>query len=121
MRFVVFSLIPLLVVAFANPVRSADAPTGTVVKFDKLSSTTPAERTLARYKEHFVAPEGKTVDDIAKTAKIEVGKAKVNILDVQGTWIYKERPFDPKSKTEQRPNSRVIFVIFTTDDGNYLI
>ena len=140
--------------------RAADEPKGTLVKFDKLSSTTPAdwksekpinrlrshqfrlpaakdskdaeiyifpdltktvEENFARYREQFIPPEGKTVDDIARVAKIEVGKSKISILDVQGTWIYKERPFDPKSKTEERANSRVIFVIFTTDDGNYLI
>ena len=46
---------------------------------------------------------------------------KVALLDMEGTWLYKERPFDPKSKQETRPNSRVISVIFHTDDGNYLI
>jgi hypothetical protein len=40
---------------------------------------------------------------------------------MEGTWLYKERPFDPKSKQEARPDSRVISVIFNTEDGNYLI
>jgi hypothetical protein len=149
----------LLVMVLAMPA-PADEPKGTVVKLDKLSSTTPAdwksekpkyrlrshqfrlpgakdakdaemfifpdltksvEENFARYKEMFVPPEGMTVDDIAKTAEIKVGKAKVSILDVEGTWLYKEAPFDPKSKQETRPDSRVIFVIFNTDDGNYLI
>lgn len=83
--------------------------------------TRTVEENFSRYKDQFVPPEGKKVDDIAKTAMIDVGKAKVNILDVTGTWLYKERPFDPKSKQEERANSRVIFVIFTTEDGNYLI
>lgn len=151
----------LCVFALALVVPSqAGEPKGTVVKLDKLSSTTPAdwksekpitrlrshqfrlpgakdakdaeififpdltksvEENFTRYKDMFVPPEGKTVDDISKTAKIEVGKAKVSILDVEGTWQYRERPFDPKSKQETRPDSRVIFVIFNTDDGNYLI
>ncbi len=83
--------------------------------------TRSVEENFTRYKEMFAPPEGKTVDDLAKTAKLMVGKAKVNVLDMEGTWLYKERPFDPKSKQEARPDSRVIFVIFTTDDGNYLI
>jgi hypothetical protein len=140
--------------------RAADEPKGTVVKLDKVSSTTPAdwksekpanrlrshqfrlpaakdskdaeififpdltktvEENFTRYKDLFVAPQGKTLDDIAKVAKMEVGTAKVAVLDMEGTWLYKERPFDPKSKQEERPNSRVISIIFTTDDGNYLI
>jgi hypothetical protein len=139
---------------------AADESKGTVVKLDKVSSTTPAdwkaekpanrlrshqfrlpgakdaadaeisilpdltksvEENFARYKEMFVPPEGMTVDDFAKTAELTVGKAKVHVLDITGAWNYKERPFDPKSKQELRPNSRVISVIFTTADGNYLI
>jgi len=76
---------------------------------------------FARYMATFLPPEGKTIEDIAKTAEIMVGKAKVNILDMEGTWLFKSAPFDNKLKSEPRPNSRVIHVIFTTDDGNYLI
>jgi hypothetical protein len=146
-------------VAFTRPAHGDDTK-GTVVKLDKLSSTTPAEwksekpanrlrshqfrlpgakdakdaeififpdltktvdENFARYKELVLPPEGKTVDDITKVVKFEVGKAKVAVLDMEGTWLYKERPFDPKSKQEMRPNSRVVSVIVTTDDGNYLI
>lgn len=138
----------------------ADDLKGTVVKLDKLASTTPADwkpekpinrlrshqfrlpaakdakdaevfifpdltktvdENFARYKESFLTPEGKTIDDVAKVEKFAVGKAKVAVLDITGTWIYKERPFDPKAKEEARPNSRVVWVIFNTDDGNYLI
>jgi len=83
--------------------------------------TKSVEENFERYKEMFVVPEGKTADDIAKVEKFMVGKAKVAVLDMEGTWLYKERPFDPKAKQENRPNSRVISVIFTTEDGNYLI
>jgi len=76
---------------------------------------------FTRYKADFQAPEGMTVDDFAKIAKIEVGKAKIDILDITGTWLYKDRPFDKAAKIEPRPDSRVISVIFHTDDGNYLI
>ncbi len=96
-----------------------DSKDAEIYVFPDLTKT--VDENFARYKDMFVPPVGKTVDDLARVAKIEVGKAKVAILDMQGTWLYKERPFDPKSKQEERPNSRVIFVIFTTDDGNYLI
>ncbi len=96
-----------------------DSQDAEVFIFPDLTKT--VEENFTRYKDLFRPPEGKTVDDIAKIANIEVGKAKVAILDMEGTWLYKERPFDPKSKQEARPNSRVISVIFSTDDGNYLI
>ena len=160
MRFVACLLSALIVLCLGERGTGADEPKGTVVKLDKLSSTTPADwksekpinrlrshqfrlpaakdakdaeififpdltktvdENFTRYKELFVPPEGKTLDDIAKVSRFEVGKAKVAVLDMQGTWLYKERPFDPKSKQEERPNSRVISVILTTDDGNYLI
>jgi hypothetical protein len=83
--------------------------------------TRTVEENFARYKEMILPPEGKTIDDVARVEKFAVGKAKVAVLDTEGTWVFKERPFDPKSKQEMRPNSRVISVILTTDDGNYLI
>jgi hypothetical protein len=96
-----------------------DAKDAEVFIFPDLTKT--VDENFARYKEMFVPPEGMTVEDIAKTAKLMVGKAKVAVLDMEGTWLFKERPFDPQSKQESRPNSRVISVIFTSDDGNYLI
>ncbi len=83
--------------------------------------TNTVEANFARYKQMFMAPEGMTTEDISKEAKIEVGKAKVAILDMDGTWLYKAAPLDPKSKQELRPNHRVISVIFSSEDGNYLI
>jgi hypothetical protein len=67
------------------------------------------EKESPRWKGRFQVPDGKTIDDISKTERFKVGKADVALWDVTGTWIYKERPFDPKSKEEIRPNSRVIF------------
>jgi len=104
---------------FRLPASMKDAKDAEVYIFPDLTKT--VDENFTRYKDMFVPPDGKTVNDIAKVANIQVGTAKVAILDMEGTWLYKERPFDPKSKLEERPNSRVISVIFTTDDGNYLI
>ena len=79
------------------------------------------ESNVSRWKGEFIPPDGKTVDDIAKVEKIQVGKATATVVDISGTWVYKERPFDPKSKEEQRPNSRVISVAFDSGDGLYRI
>lgn len=68
-----------------------------------------AEKNFPKWKATFVPPEGKTVDDISKTAKWDVPGATVNVLDVSGTWKYKERPQDKKETLLD--DWRVIWVI----------
>lgn len=80
-----------------------------------------AEKNFAKWKNTFVPPEGKTVDDISKTAKWEVPGAKVDVLDVTGTWKFKERPFDPKSKEMLLDDWRVIWVIVEEKDETHHI
>jgi hypothetical protein len=79
------------------------------------SNPDPA-KSFPRWKEGFVPPDGKTADDIAKVSKFEVSGATVHLLDVTGTWKYKERPFDPKSKEELRPEYRVVWAIVVKGD-----
>ena len=77
-----------------------------------------ADKLFPRWKAQFVPPEDKTVDDISKVSKIEgVKGAKIDVLDVAGgTWKYKERPFDPKSKEVLLDDYRVVWVIVATED-----
>lgn len=74
------------------------------------------EQVFPGWKDQFVPPDGKTIDDVAKESKVEVTGATLHILDVSGTWKYKERPFDPKSKLEMKPEFRAIWVIVATKD-----
>lgn len=70
------------------------------------------EKVFPRWKATFVPPEGKTADDIGKVRKLDGAKgATIDVLDVTGTWKYKERPFDPKSKEELKDEYRVVWVI----------
>jgi hypothetical protein len=147
----------------APTLTAAAAPVqkGTVVEFDSMKSTAPAEwkneevkvklrymqfrlpkvkddpadaevvifkgiggsakANIDRWKGMFRAPEGKTIDDVAKVSSFEVGKAKVAYLDVSGTYLYKSAPFDPNAKTEARPNSRMLGVVFEGPDDVYHI
>jgi hypothetical protein len=76
-----------------------------------------SEKVFPRWKATFVPPEGKTADDVGKASKIEGLKgAKIEVLDCYGTWKYRERPFDPKSKEELKDDHRVIWVIVNDDD-----
>lgn len=75
------------------------------------------EKVFPRWKGTFVPPDGKTAEDVGKTSKIEgVKGAKIDVLDCYGTWKYRERPFDPKSKEELKDDYRVIWVIVNDDD-----
>ncbi len=78
-----------------------------------------AEKNFPKWKGMFVAPEGKTVDDISKTAKWEVPGATVNVLDVTGTWKYKAAPNDPKSKEMLLDDWRVIWVVVDEKDETH--
>src|SRR5262249_21815079 len=89
--------------------KGTDGHDGELVVFPE-SPPDPA-KTFPRWKATFVVPDGKTTDDISKVSKMEVAGATLHILDASGTWKYRERPFDPKSKEEERENYRVVWVI----------
>lgn len=73
-------------------------------------------KNFERWKATFVPPEGSTIEQAAKVGKMDIGKAQVATLDLNGTWKYKERPQDPKSKEELRADYRVLWVVIETDD-----
>jgi hypothetical protein len=71
---------------------------------------------------------GKTDDDIfgrwkklftdgtPKTETVKSGKVTLVYLDIQGTYLEKEKPIDPDFKAIKRPNYRMIRVLFKTKD-----
>jgi len=76
---------------------------------------------IKRWKDQFQAPEGKTIDDVSKVEKVKLDKAALTYLDIQGTFLYKNPPFDPNAKTERRPHYRRFGVVFDTEGGPYFI
>ena len=76
---------------------------------------------LKRWKGMFQAPEGKSIDDVAKVEKMKVGAVDVTYLDVQGTYLSKFPPFDPNAKVTKKENYRRIGVIFASENGPYFI
>ncbi len=54
--------------------------------------------------------------DAAKESKLALKDATVDFLDVTGTWKYRERPFDPKSKEEERVDYRVVWAVIGEKD-----
>lgn len=80
------------------------------------------EENIKRWKTQFIAPEGKTIDEVSKLEKYKVGAvADVVCLDIAGTFKYKNPPFSPTAKEERKDNFRRFNVIFDTDKGAYFI
>lgn len=80
-----------------------------------------ASANVERWKGMFVAPEGKTIDDVARVEHPEVGGTQATYLDVSGTYKYKARPFDPKAQAELRPDHRMLAVVLESKGGPFYI
>jgi hypothetical protein len=80
-----------------------------------------AKENIKRWKEQFLAPEGKKIDDVAKVTELKVAGNDVSYLDINGTYLFKERPADPNSKAEKRPEYRMLAVHFEGPKNIYHI
>jgi hypothetical protein len=76
---------------------------------------------IKRWKGQFIAPEGKTIDDVSKVETFKVGNVPVTSLDIQGTFKYKFPPFDPNAKEQRKPHFRRFGVVFESKNGPYFI
>ena len=60
----------------------------------------------------FVLAAGQIAGDLGTVETFKLPQATAaHTLDVTGTWRYRERPRDPKSKEELRPDARVVWVV----------
>jgi hypothetical protein len=77
---------------------------------------------IKRWKGQFIAPEGKTIDETTKVEKFKIGETtEVTYVDMNGTFKYKNPPFDPNAKEVRKDNFRRIGVIFDSVDGPFFI
>ena len=80
-------------------------------------SSPKVEAKFDEWRSTFVPPDGKTLDEVSKTSKFELPRGTTaHVLDVSGTWNYRERPKDPRSKRETRPEYRAVWVILVQKD-----
>lgn len=79
------------------------------------------EDNIARWKKMFLPADGKSIDDSSKIEKLKVGAVKLTYLDVQGTYLKKQRPLDPDAKAMKMPNYRMFSVLFETKENTHLI
>ncbi len=101
---------------FKLPAKDPTLPAAEVVVYPEASPKFDAK--FDEWKATIIPPDGKTIDDVAKVTKEDLpGKAVAHRLDVSGTWKYRERPKDPKSKEELRSGTRVVWLVVTHTDG----
>jgi hypothetical protein len=83
---------------------------GEIVIFKGLGGGTAAN--VKRWKDQFIPPEGKKIDDVAKVETIKIGGHEATLLDVQGTYRFKAQPFNPNAKEELMPHYRMVAIYF---------
>jgi hypothetical protein len=74
---------------------------------------------LTRWKGMFVPPDGKKIDDVARTKSFKVSGIEVTQMEVHGTYKYKPMPMAPNE--ELRPGHRMIAVVFASPQGPYFM
>jgi hypothetical protein len=93
---------------FALPKAKDDKMDGELVIFKGFGGT--AKENVERWKKQFLPPKDKKIDDVAKVEDFKVGDVKVTYLDIEGTYLFKAKPMDPKA--EERPDYRMLAVQF---------
>jgi hypothetical protein len=78
-------------------------------------SSPDAEKLFPKWQAQYTPPDGKTERDTVKKFKTEAEGVTIHMLDVQGTWTYRERPNDPSTE-KQLPEFRTVWVIIATED-----
>lgn len=93
---------------FKIPKAKGDDADGELVIFKGLGGS--AKANIGRWKMQFVAPKGKGADDVGKESTIKIGDKEATMLVVEGTFKYNPAPFNPRSKTEDRQQYKMIGV-----------
>ena len=73
-----------------------------------------------RWQQKFIAPKGKTIDEVTKVDKFKVGDHDSVLVDIRGTYLF-QPPGKGDVKKEQRPDYRMLAVILGTSKGPYFI
>jgi hypothetical protein len=101
---------------FRLPRAEGDETDAEVVLFKGFGGT--AKANVARWKEQFIPPEGKTIDDVSTVKETKVGGFAATYLDIRGTF----RDTVPGSgKVTRRPGYRMLALQVEGDQNTYHI
>jgi hypothetical protein len=103
---------------FKVPKADGDSEDAELIIFYFKGGSGSAEQNMARQLAKFKPAEGKEKVE-AKVDKIKVGKIEAPIQDITGTYLKKDRPFDPAAKAVEKTNFRQLYVPLVTDNGDY--
>src|SRR5262245_7517890 len=106
---------------FRLPRQKADAADAEVAVIANLAGTT--DEHIRRWRAMFVPPPGMTAAEAGRVTSYSTGPVQVTALDVQGTYVHKDRPFSDTTRAgdDVRPGYRMLAVIFKTPEGTHLI
>lgn len=75
---------------------------------------------VKRWKDRFIAPKGKSIEDISKIEKFKVGDAEVTFLDISGTYI-EQSPTKPNAEKVRREGYRFFGIYVDHKNGPHFI
>jgi hypothetical protein len=104
---------------FRLPRVKGDKYDGEVVIFSFAGGGGSVKANVARWQAMFNPPKGKKIDDVTEIDKTKAGKVPVTFVDIQGSYKYSSRPFDPNAKKELRPDYRMVNAIFEGKESTY--
>jgi hypothetical protein len=104
-----------------SPVGDDKEDTQVVVFYFGENGAGSIDANIKRWKGMFIPPEGKTIDDVTKTSKLQVNGEEATYVDIHGTYLFKPTPFAPAAETSRRPNHRMLNAILPTKKGPYYI
>lgn len=108
---------PMRFMQFALPRVAGDSYDAELVIYQSMDGVSTQK--IERWISQFVPPEGKSVSDVATVNSMKVAIAEIIYIDVHGTYKNRDQAFNPKD--EQRPNFRLLGVVFTVKGAQYHI
>jgi hypothetical protein len=96
-----------------------DKEDGELILFKGLGGGSKAN--VQRWKDSFVPPEGKKIEDVCEVKEIKIGNNPAIYVDIQGTYKVRLQPFNPQSKTVEKPNYRMLAIYFDGPKDVYQI
>jgi hypothetical protein len=108
---------PMRVYQFRVPRADGDPADAEVTIFYFRGQGGSAQANVERWKGMFMAPEGKSIDDVTHIDRFKVGDVDATYVDIRGTYKFKARPMD--TKAELKPDYRMLAVVFESKKGPY--
>ena len=105
---------------FKLPKADGDKEDAEIAVFYFKGGSGTTEQNLKRQLAKFKAAEGKEEPE-NKVEKIKLGKVDATYQTVKGTFLSKFPPFAPNAKITEKPDYQQLYVVFTTETGDYYL